>query len=266
MHHTISERLKRIQVQLGVEPDGVFGGETLTALEKRLLPVDARLNQREETLSVVGMTLSQKGIDLLVEHEVSSEAYYRARLTRPTWPGGDSGVTIGIGYDLGYTTSAQFDADWRGLLSDLSMLKLRRVCGVKKASAKRQIPSLRSISVPFEAAKQVFTHVSLPAYARKTQKAYPGVENLKADAQAALVSLVYNRGASFNGDSRREMAAIRPLVQRKAYAEIAEQIISMKRLWEDRGLDGLLRRREDEAHLIRHAQRDYLPEELVRVA
>src|SRR5438067_11642326 len=28
------------------------------------------------------------------------------------WPGGESGVTIGIGYDLGFATSEQFKADW----------------------------------------------------------------------------------------------------------------------------------------------------------
>ena len=32
MHRTISERLKKIQEHLGVEPDGVLGGQTLSAL------------------------------------------------------------------------------------------------------------------------------------------------------------------------------------------------------------------------------------------
>jgi hypothetical protein len=35
------------------------------------------------------------------------------------------------------------------------------------------------------------------------------------------------------------------------YGYIADQIISMKRLWVGKGLDGLLRRRNEEADMIR---------------
>ena len=93
MHHTTSERLKRIQEHLGVEPDGVLGGQTLTALEKRLLPLNARPGQAPATPvpatsgdSAAGLTLSQIGIDLIIHHEIGSEAYYRSRLTSPAAP------------------------------------------------------------------------------------------------------------------------------------------------------------------------------------
>ncbi|MDO6566440.1 hypothetical protein Q4561_05175 [Alteromonas sp. 1_MG-2023] len=281
MHYTTSERLKRIQEHLGVSPDGVLGGETLSALEKRLLPIDQRLTKvtslssfssRSDSSSsltsanAISLTLSQKGIDLIVQHEISSKQYYEKCLTHPTWPKGESGITIGIGYDLGYASKTQFQSDWQSLLGSIDMMKLERLCGLKGKVAEIHVSSLRTVTIPFNAAKHVFVHSSLPKYAQKTQSTFPGVEYLNADAQAALVSLVYNRGGILNGDSRREMAAIKPLVTRKDYAGIALQITNMKRLWEGAGLDGLLHRRDDEANLVKHSNRQYEAKDLVRVA
>ena len=46
---------------------------------------------------------------------------------------------------------------------------------------------------------------------------------------------------------------------------IADQNLTMKHLWQDRGLDGLLRRREFEADLVRDSEHDYDAAELVRI-
>jgi GH24 family phage-related lysozyme (muramidase) len=46
------------------------------------------------------------------------------------------------------------------------------------------------------------------------------------------------------------MAAIKPLVPKKDYNGIASQIRSMKRLWIGQGLDGLLKRRDEEAKMV----------------
>jgi hypothetical protein len=271
MHRTISERLKKIQQTLGVEPDGVLGGQTLSALEKRLLPIDTRLGQApantpEPPAVTQGLILSQKGVDLIVHHEISSEQYYEAKLINPSWPGGGSGVTIGIGYDLGYASPQQFEHDWGSLLPGHDITKLKRVCGVKALRAQHMLSSVKAITIPLQAAKHVFVHASMPDYARKTKNTFPGVENLYPDAQTALLSVVYNRGSSTTGDARREMAAIQPLVLRQAYSDIAQEIINMKRLWVGRGLDGLLRRRDEEAQLVAQSARTYHPDELVRVA
>ena len=63
--------------------------------------------------------------------------------------------------------------------------------------------------------------------------------------------MVYNRGAKLDGESRKEMKAIVDLVAKKDYEGIAEQIEKSKRLWEGKGLDGLVIRRESEADLVR---------------
>jgi GH24 family phage-related lysozyme (muramidase) len=61
------------------------------------------------------------------------------------------------------------------------------------------------------------------------------------------------------------MAAIRELVAQKDYAGISGQIRAMKRLWEDQGLDGLLKRREDEARLVSQTDISLDEAEIVRV-
>jgi GH24 family phage-related lysozyme (muramidase) len=46
------------------------------------------------------------------------------------------------------------------------------------------------------------------------------------------------------------MVNIKDLVVNKDYKGIAKEIRSMKRLWEGKGLDGLLKRREKEANMV----------------
>jgi GH24 family phage-related lysozyme (muramidase) len=119
--------------------------------------------------------------------------------------------------------------------------------------------------VPISAAREVFYLVSLPKYSETCLRAYPGVQHLPADAQSAMLSLVYNRGATKSGSSRREMKELEALVQDGDLEGMALQLEAMKRLWEGRGLDGLLLRRDKEAALVRSAKRVYLPGELVLV-
>ena len=55
--------------------------------------------------------ISQAAFDLIVAEEVSSQAAYNARYQRPERPGGQSGITVGIGYDCGYATPERIRAD-----------------------------------------------------------------------------------------------------------------------------------------------------------
>lgn len=263
---TLQERIRALQRRLGVRPDGLIGPVTLTHLERAL---DRCLPSPEEGDAVetaANLTASKQGLDLIISHEIGSEATYRRRLQNPVWPGGQSGVTIGIGYDLGHNSAAQIEKDWRGHIADADLALLRGVSGLKGSAAKLALRGpVKEVKIPLEAAKRVFYTSTLPRFAQLTRKAYPGVENLPADAQAALLSLVYNRGASLSGARRREMLAIRDLVPQGDLAGIADQIRRMKRIWEGKGLPGLLRRRDEEATLLASADRAYEPEELVRL-
>ena len=169
------------------------------------------------------------------------------------WPGGGSGITIGIGYDLGFVTTEQFEEDWGEHLTDDQIERLKTVIGLKGGSAQMRAPQFTDITIKREDAEAVFKERTLPLHSQRTEEAFPGVDELPPDAQGALVSLVFNRGPGMDGDRRREMRAVRHAVANQDLQEIADQIRAMKRLWEGKGLDGLLKRRDAEADLVESA-------------
>jgi hypothetical protein len=74
----------------------------------------------------------------------------------PNWPGGDTGVVIGIGYDLGSRTRYELLRDWRGLLPRRVLAHLARACGKRGLQAARLIRFYRNIEVPYDAAVTVW--------------------------------------------------------------------------------------------------------------
>jgi GH24 family phage-related lysozyme (muramidase) len=166
------------------------------------------------------------------------------------WPGNVSGITIGIGYDLGYEGEGEFREDWSSYLSKEEIDRLATSIGKRGEDAKAIAKQFSNITIKRADAEEVFNERSLPKYEQQSRDAFPGFDDLPADAQGALVSLVFNRGPSMKGDGRIEMRAIRDLVPRGDLQGIASQIRAMKRLWVGKGLDGLLKRRDKEADLV----------------
>jgi len=258
MSPAIRRRLQEVQRAPGTDPDGLFGPDTLTRIEQ-LINKSARL----EIEVAASLQVSRAGIDALIAYEISSQAYYQNRLTRPLWPGGYSGVTIGIGYDLGYNSVARIRRDWQGLLADRSVEFLVRAAGVRGDLARKHVIRLRGVRVPFAVARQVFHQSTLPETAQATRRTYPGIEQLPSDAQAALLSFVYNRGARMSGSRRREMKEIRYRVADGDLLGIANQLRAMKRLWDRSRLAGLHKRRDAEAEMVAGARHKYSDDELV---
>jgi len=171
-------------------------------------------------------------------------------LNQPSkWPGGASGITIGIGYDLGYENE-DFKEDWSPYLTEEQVEKLSTAFGKRGESAHTIADQFSDITIKRADAEAVFDKRSLPKYEEMTRYAFPGFDDLPRDAQGALVSLVFNRGASMKGDGRIEMRAVKELVPKGDLKGIADQIRAMKRLWVGKGLDGLLARRDAEASLV----------------
>jgi len=195
------------------------------------------------------MPISKAARDLILEAEGFSST--------PEWPGEKSGVTIGFGYDLGYVTVDQFESDWGERIKPDARERLKAVVGLRAQRARNRIGDLADLRVSRNAAMAVFDTRTLPLYELRTAQAFPGVDALPEDARGALVSLVYNRGASMLDDSpddrRREMRAIRDAVAAGDLAAIAAQLRAMKRLWEGKGVGGLIARREEEARLVESA-------------
>ncbi|BAI71465.1 hypothetical protein AZL_020480 [Azospirillum sp. B510] len=204
-----------------------------------------------EVITVTPLT-HPEAVDMIVFAEVTSRRTYEARYVHPTWPGGESGVTIGIGYDLAHHDADDLALDWP-TLPPAARAALGRSCGVSGMPAKDLAAKLGAVVVPWDAAYTCFRDRTLPKFERMTADAFPGSVAVPPLCFGALVSLVYNRGASMgergqpSWDSRREMRSIRDLIAAGKLSEVPEQFRLMKRLWP--GVGGLLTRRDTEAAL-----------------
>lgn len=197
------------------------------------------------------MTVFDKdAFDLIVSEEVTDQATYVKKYQQAEFPGAQSGVTIGIGYDLGYVTRVQLHKDWGDYLSPAQLQRLETVVGMKGQSAKDSLWMVQGVVIPWDIALKEFSDKVLPTYIDLTQRAFRNFEKLPLKCQGALVSLVYNRGASFAGVRRTEMVNIRKFMELEQYDKIPNEIRAMKRLWVGTGVSGLVARREHEAKLF----------------
>jgi GH24 family phage-related lysozyme (muramidase) len=195
---------------------------------------------------------SEKTLDLLFEYEVGGgKSYYEKYLSKFTWPKGASGPTIAIGVDCGYYSPTELANIFSFLTKDQIKL-IQGASGKTGERGKNYTVTLRKagIEVKWEDALNIFNKLTWPKFTKLAEKAFPGLEELHPDAYGAIVSLVFNRGTSMKGDSRSEMRFIRALVAEKNYTKIAQQFRKMKRIWEGKELDGLLKRRDAEADLV----------------
>jgi len=109
----------------------------------------------------------------------------------------------------------------------------------------------------------------LGAYHDKAERAWPGMRTLHPAAQAALISLAYNRGTGMTRDPkdpldrRREMRDLRPAVVSRDYLRMADLIESMTRIWAGERMGGLIKRRMREAEFCRRAARETNPRAVI---
>ena len=212
--------------------------------------------------------ISQDAFDLIVNSEVSSRKEYERSYRRPERPGGQSGITIGIGYDCGYSSAAIIRSDWSGKIPDAMVDVLCTVAGLKGQVAQSRLASVRGkVDVPWGAALDVFSHVSIPKYLRACH-VLPNFDELPPDCKGVLLSLVYNRGASFSqeGPRYREMRSIKALMAARQFAAIPDELRKMKRLWTTPSVRGVAIRREQEARLFERGLNKSKANELKKAA
>jgi len=242
-----------------LDPDGGFGDGTEAAVREfqaaNGLPVSGTIDavtwQTLRGLPEPSPDIPTRSVAFIAREEVGGRRYYDTQCTRPTWPGGASGVTIGVGYDLGY--QAAFDVDWSDLLPPAQMASLRPWLGRKGQAASAGPAQLTGISIPWHAAWMVFIRRTLPAEITATRATFTGPVLLPPLCLGVLVSLVYNRGTAMVDTpgypgSRKEMRDIRDAVAAGRAADVPAALRAMKRLWPEG--NGLRDRREREAKLF----------------
>lgn len=190
--------------------------------------------------------ISKKSADLILK----AEGYQKS----PYVPKGSSasGVTIGYGYDLGQQTISKMKLMLSGYFTTSQIARLEKAIGLTGSDALAIIPSLSDITISKEDAVSLAMKMK-SKYAQIVVDTYPEVLTTHPHCQGAMLSLVINRGTSFNKpsvESRVEMKNIHDDFVSGNLSDIPNQFRSMKRLWVGKGLDGLIVRREDEAKLF----------------
>jgi GH24 family phage-related lysozyme (muramidase) len=200
------------------------------------------------------MPICDAALSLIIDEEVTDERTYREKYQHFDWPGGKSGPTVGIGYDCGYCKPNEIRADWAGILSEAQIAVLVSAAGITRGKAASWVKAhKRDITITWEQARRQIVEREIPKWEARLADAVPNVRLLPEDCYGALLSLAYNRGASFtlDGDRYTEMRAIRAHMAAQSFAAIPAEIRSMKRIW--RGTDvgnGLCARRDAEADLF----------------
>ena len=238
--------------------DGDFGKATDTAVREFQTVsgmsatgvIDAATWRTLRALGEPSSEIPTRAVTFICREEVSSREFYDSRCARPTWPGLSSGVTIGVGYDLGFQSN--FEVDWAGLLSPQQIAALRPCVGKKGQAAADAIAQLSGVVIPWQAAWAAFIRKTLPQEISSTRLAFARTETLPALCLGVLVSLVYNRGPQLTdppgSDARKEMRDIRDAVAAGRFVDVPAALRSMKRIWPEG--NGLRDRREREAKLF----------------
>jgi GH24 family phage-related lysozyme (muramidase) len=202
------------------------------------------------------LRISNRAISLIVACEVSSQQHYTRALERPTWPRLQSGITIGIGYDLGQVTVDDFVDDWSKYVHPFVIETLSPVTGLQGAAARDKLQEVQIVGIKWPDAYKQFVETTLPLFTAETERFCRNLAVLSDDSRGALVSLILNRGSAKTlgndpNDRRKEMRTIALLMKEERYSEIPAQFIAMRRLWENnKDARGLVARRLAEAQLF----------------
>lgn len=217
------------------------------------LIVFAIVHGRAKAEEELALDVSPKSIERIVYYEVGGRAYFEKFLTKPTvpaWQSTASGVTVLFGVDVGHMSKAQIAAAMEGIVPAHEIRLLQSVAGMQGRNAYYNgLPKVRHLRFTWDQAQAVFERDTLPRFTRLTAQAFRLERGrLHPHENGALVSLVFNRGASMSGSRRKEMRDIRDDIARGMAGYVPWHLRAMKKYWPS--LRGLQIRRDGEADLF----------------
>jgi GH24 family phage-related lysozyme (muramidase) len=199
------------------------------------------------------MNINQKGKDFIINWETGGKNYYE-KVYKSTfiWPEGASGPTIGFGIDCAYYSKNELKEIFSPYVSAEELSLILGAPGKSGSAGQAYTKKLKGIIITWDEAKEIFDKFTLPKFTSLAEKVFPGVNDLCENAQAAILSLVFNRGTALGGQRRIEMANIKKMISTKNYKSIATEFRKMKRLWKNNpnSDSDLTDRRESEAKLV----------------
>jgi len=166
---------------------------------------------------------------------------------KPYWPGGESGVTLDPGMDVGHADPSLIEKLYGSILTDVQLEALGRVFGIKGERAKAALDNdatLSSIRIDREYADTIFPHAADPYWQAITSR-FPTLleSNTPPAVQTVMLSLSYNRGAKNKG-----LEILRTALEGEDWVAVADLVGNMQ---QDHKLEGIRKRRRMEADLIR---------------
>lgn len=145
-------------------------------------------------------------------------------------------------------------SDLSGLFTNDEIKQFQSVAGLTQSDAKANLHKVSSIKTSKSIALKL-SKATKARFAQNTFKIYPEAINLHPHCQGALLSLVYNRGNSLidiiGQLPRNHMRDIQTHFKNKNEKQIAKTIDDMKSLWQNKGQNGLVTRREKEAEYFK---------------
>jgi GH24 family phage-related lysozyme (muramidase) len=241
----------------GLQSDPELALAAKPGADKTVMTVAARRADAKSRPSK--LKISERASQLIVTAEVTSPKVYTKRYQGAIWPKGQSGVTVGIGYDIGHTVPEQLLRDWKPFVPHEVLDRLMIGCEATGEEAQLLLEALRDVKISWDIAYRQFTAQQLPREIGLAERTLPNFAELPLDCRGAIVSLTYNRGtAGFQAapldepeGRRKEMKAVYDMMAARDFAAIPDQFMAMRRLWEDKpGMAGVVLRREAEAALF----------------
>jgi GH24 family phage-related lysozyme (muramidase) len=188
----------------------------------------------------------------------------------PHWPEGESGLTVGFGYDLKYNLGTTVQKDWAGKLTPAELDRLDDYAPTigkkgkwvppKKTGNTAAVKATKDIEVRYEDAVKVLEETTIPKFEATAEKTFPGYSELDPYSQGVILSLVYNRGGAM-GKKRslryKHFMMVKEAVAKKDAMAIAAAIRKMKiEHNKPENKKGLHRRRDGEAQYIEQHQKE----------
>ncbi len=256
------ERLQRALIRVGywLTADGLFGEGTQNAVEEF---------QRQAGLTVDGIagpatwrTLSPyirpserpapppaEPVDGF-ENFRGDLAWLHAReghAGKPYWPGGNSGITLDPGFDLGAQREHTLRRIYAGILSEIDIERLTPVLGFSGERARQELFRRRlrdSLRIGRRDALTIMPFIAVKYWHGITDR-FTEVSNddVPPAVQTVMLSLAYNRGISNPG-----LNMLAPHLSNQNWLQVANLVGNMQ---QNHRLPGIRRRRRMEADLIR---------------
>jgi len=165
---------------------------------------------------------------------------------KPYWPGGESGVTLDPGVDLGHASPGLIEQLYASIVDSSRMEALRGVFGIQGENARAALnasPVIQGIRISPDQALEVMPHAA-KIYWDRIRRRFDSLvhEDTPPSVQTVLLSLAYNRGA---GNAALDVLG-QPL-ETKQWSDVARAIGAMQ---QDHDLEGIRTRRQQEGLLV----------------